>query len=121
MFGIGLTEILLILVVALLVVGPKKLPELARTLGRGLAEFRKTADEFKESIYADEPVVAQTAKKDTPSRVPGEIEQIAEPVQVPPDVSEEVPVAKPDAGDGNQGESLSVSSATVSTTEKSGS
>jgi TatA/E family protein of Tat protein translocase len=64
MFGIGLTEILLILVVALLVVGPKKLPELARSLGRGLAEFRKTADEFKESIYADD----DTAPNQTEAR-----------------------------------------------------
>lgn len=54
MFGIGITEIIIILVVALLVVGPKKLPELAKTLGRGLAEFRRTADEFKESIYPDD-------------------------------------------------------------------
>ena len=45
MFGIGPTELLVILVVALLVLGPKRLPELARALGKGLAEFRRaTAD-----------------------------------------------------------------------------
>jgi len=54
MFGIGITEIIVILVVALLVVGPKKLPELAKTLGRTMAEFRRTAEDFKESIYQDE-------------------------------------------------------------------
>lgn len=54
MFGIGITEIIIILIVALLVVGPKKLPELAKTLGRGMAEFRKTADDFKDSIYQDD-------------------------------------------------------------------
>ena len=54
MFGLGLTEIIIILVVALLVVGPKKLPELAKTLGRSMGEFRRTADDFKESIYRDE-------------------------------------------------------------------
>lgn len=59
MFGIGLTEIVLILVVALLVVGPKKLPELARGLGRGLAEFRRTTDELKESIYREDHPVDQ--------------------------------------------------------------
>ena len=51
MFGIGTPEAILIGVVALIVVGPKKLPELARTLGKGLSEFRRTAsdvaDEFK--------------------------------------------------------------------------
>jgi len=45
MFGIGPSELLVILVVALLVLGPKRLPEIARALGKGLAEFRRaTAD-----------------------------------------------------------------------------
>jgi Tat protein translocase TatB subunit len=45
MFGIGPTELLVIMVVALLVLGPKRLPEIAKALGRGLAEFRRaTAD-----------------------------------------------------------------------------
>ena len=43
MFGIGIQEFGLILVVALLVFGPKRLPELARTLGRGMGEFRAPA------------------------------------------------------------------------------
>ena len=55
MFGIGFSEILLILVVALVVIGPKRLPELARILGRGLAEIRRASDEFRgvlnESIH----------------------------------------------------------------------
>jgi len=63
MFGIGITEIIIILIVALLVVGPKKLPELAKTLGRGMAEFRKTADDFKESIYQDDNIVEADRKK----------------------------------------------------------
>ena len=41
MFGIGMTELLVILAIALIVIGPKKLPELARSLGKGLAEFRR--------------------------------------------------------------------------------
>ncbi|HKK52624.1 MAG TPA: twin-arginine translocase TatA/TatE family subunit, partial [Myxococcota bacterium] len=43
MFGIGVTELGIILVVALLVFGPKRLPELARTLGRGMGEFRRAS------------------------------------------------------------------------------
>lgn len=53
MFGIGPLELTVILVVALLVMGPKKLPELARTLGRGLAEFRRASNDLKRSIDMD--------------------------------------------------------------------
>jgi len=50
MFGIGMPELLLLLAIALIVVGPKKLPELAKALGRGIAEFKKATNEIKESL-----------------------------------------------------------------------
>jgi sec-independent protein translocase protein TatA len=51
MFGsIGMPELILIFVVALLVFGPKKLPELGRSLGKGLAEFKKASDDLKRTI-----------------------------------------------------------------------
>jgi sec-independent protein translocase protein TatB len=50
MFGIGLPELIIIMVVALLVVGPSKLPELARTLGRAFNDFRRMADDVKETL-----------------------------------------------------------------------
>ncbi|PKP12468.1 MAG: twin-arginine translocase subunit TatB [Bacteroidetes bacterium HGW-Bacteroidetes-3] len=54
MFDIGLSEIVIILIVALIVIGPKKLPEVARALGRGLAEFRRALDDVKEELKVDE-------------------------------------------------------------------
>jgi sec-independent protein translocase protein TatA len=51
MFGsLGFQEILLILVLALLIFGPRKLPEIGRTLGKSLAEFRRATNELKRSI-----------------------------------------------------------------------
>lgn len=71
MFGIGMPELLLILAVALIVLGPKKLPELARALGKGMAEFRRATDELKDEFRKmeheiDEPSEA-TILKDDPS------------------------------------------------------
>jgi len=53
MFNIGTPELILILVVALIILGPKRLPELAKSLGRGLREFQKAADDVKESLTRD--------------------------------------------------------------------
>jgi sec-independent protein translocase protein TatB len=59
MFGIGMTELLVILVVALIVFGPTRLPELARSLGRAMAEFRRASTDlrqtFRESVEEPKP------------------------------------------------------------------
>jgi TatA/E family protein of Tat protein translocase len=77
MFGIGMPELLLILAVALIVLGPKKLPELARALGKGLAEFRRATEELKEEFQQMEHQVedsspATPAKDDPLSITPSE-------------------------------------------------
>jgi len=56
MFGLGMPEILLILAIALIVIGPQKLPDLAKTLGRAMGEFKKSAQDFKRSIDVETTV-----------------------------------------------------------------
>ncbi len=50
MFGIGLPELILILALALIVVGPDKLPDLARSVAKGVLDLKKTANSLKESL-----------------------------------------------------------------------
>jgi len=72
MFGIGPTELIVILVIALLVLGPKRLPELAAGLGKGLAEFRRaTSDinaELDEARRAVEEPAREAARAGQPDR-----------------------------------------------------
>jgi Tat protein translocase TatB subunit len=61
MFGIGVSELMVILVIALVVLGPSKLPEVAKLLGRGLAEFRRaTADVTAELRSAQQAIDTET-------------------------------------------------------------
>jgi len=58
MFGIGMQELIIIAIIALIVVGPKKLPDLAKSLGKGFSEFKKATDgitdDIKETLKEDE-------------------------------------------------------------------
>jgi len=67
-FGIGMPELLVILIVALLVLGPKRLPEIARSLGKGMAEFRRASTEFQRTLSAslEEPPPAAPPRAPAP-------------------------------------------------------
>jgi Tat protein translocase TatB subunit len=72
MFGIGMPELLVILVVALVVLGPNRLPELARTLGKAMAEFRRQTADLMDEFQV------QTMLEDDPPKRP------AKPAPAPP-------------------------------------
>ena len=56
MLGVGMPEIMIILAIGIIVIGPSKLPAVARSLGKGYAEFKKAADEFKEQVKKEADV-----------------------------------------------------------------
>jgi sec-independent protein translocase protein TatA len=67
MFGIGMTELLVIFVIALIVLGPKRLPDLARSLGKGLHEFRRASGDLRREFLD----VSEEARIDPPTPAAG--------------------------------------------------
>ncbi|HWP91508.1 MAG TPA: Sec-independent protein translocase protein TatB [Thermodesulfobacteriota bacterium] len=53
MFGIGTSEILIILLIAILVLGPKEIPKIARTIGRGMRQLQRAKDELRQTLDKD--------------------------------------------------------------------
>lgn len=64
MFGIGTTELLVILFIILLVFGAKKLPELAQGLGKGIREFKKASNEIQDELDLNKPLTPADSKMD---------------------------------------------------------
>jgi len=103
MFDIGLQEMLVIGVLALLVFGPSKLPELGRMVGRAMREFRRASDEFRTTVETNlhindpdppppEPVASAVSEASAPAPLPSELEPIS-PESSP------VPAAEPEHGE----------------------
>ena len=84
MFGsLGLPELLLIFGVALIVFGPRRLPEIGRTLGKALGEFKKASDNLKDTIKREVHVEEQKQVGATVTAAPDTVSR-AEPVAVEP-------------------------------------
>lgn len=70
MFGLGSTEILVILFIVLLLFGAKKLPELARGLGKSMNEFKKASAELEQEVNAETPETPETPAKPANDKKP---------------------------------------------------
>lgn len=93
MFGLGMPEILLILAIALIVIGPQKLPEVAKTLGKALGEFKRSAQDLKNSID-----IETTVKEVNPKPVKKELKDVIKDIGTENPKAQQMP-AEPETPD----------------------
>lgn len=108
MFGIGPQELVVILVIGLLVLGPKRLPEIARSLGKGLAEFRRASSDLRQSIALEDA----PSRPAPPPRPPAQTAQTELPLTTDDEASDDEGTASrhadghEDAGDPAEGRTI---------------
>ena len=94
MFGIGGSEILVILVIALLFLGPDKLPDAAKTISKGIRDLKKQSRALQQQIESDEKIGG--AIRDLKSALRGEDAPVRPPVRIQPPKEEAEPEALPE-------------------------
>ena len=92
-FGIGLPEMILIMLVALLIFGPKKLPEIGRSMGKAIKGFQDASREFESEFKREADRETARLEELTPKAAPEPVPPTTEPVVVPSEVKEVVTTA----------------------------
>jgi len=89
MFGIGMPELIIIMVIALVVIGPQKFPSFLRSLGRGLAEFKRTSNEIKQTVQEEmDKVVEETNLKEIKNTIGSDFKEVKDDLnRLPHDLS----------------------------------
>jgi len=88
MFGVGTSELVIILIIALLILGPKEIPKVARTIGKGMRELQRAKDELKKNIEFEEDTVSQV-KSDFREMINETEEEIKSEFKSPPPESKD--------------------------------
>src|SRR5438132_13983420 len=92
--SIGMPELIVIFVIALIIFGPRKLPELGRSLGKSLAEFKKASNELRSTLEEEIRLEEQRANFEATKEASKTAVHAPTPTTAPPPVEEPVPVGK---------------------------